>query len=102
MLNLMEPFPLAGTASTAPGAARDDRGEETRVRRHAAYIGDPRLAHTGGGVAGKDSRSQRAKLLRPAKAACDVEPSVFDGLTTPIGGDTIYLSVIDRTAISFR
>ncbi|PYR16713.1 MAG: gamma-glutamyltransferase [Acidobacteria bacterium] len=32
----------------------------------------------------------------PAKAACNVEPSVFDGLTNSPGGDTIYLSVIDR------
>ena len=30
------------------------------------------------------------------RAAPSVEPSVFDGLTNSVGGDTIYLSVIDR------
>src|SRR5439155_7870456 len=40
--------------------------------------------------------TDRARLIDPAKAACNVEPSVFDGLTNSPGGDTIYLSVIDR------
>jgi gamma-glutamyltranspeptidase len=39
---------------------------------------------------------ERARLIDPAKAACAVEPSVFDGLTNSPGGDTIYLSVIDK------
>src|SRR5205807_3339126 len=34
--------------------------------------------------------------INPAKAACAVEPSQFSGLTTSIGADTIYLSVIDK------
>ena len=38
----------------------------------------------------------RARLIDPAKAAPHAEPSVFDGLTSATGGDTIYLSVIDR------
>ncbi|MEO8315761.1 MAG: gamma-glutamyltransferase [Pseudomonadota bacterium] len=38
----------------------------------------------------------RAALIDPEEAACDVEPSKFNGLTEGHGGDTIYLSVIDR------
>ena len=37
MLNLMEPFPLGDYGfHSAEGAARDDRGEEARLRGHAA------------------------------------------------------------------
>jgi len=38
----------------------------------------------------------RARAIDPARAAADVEPSVFDGLTNSAGGDTIYLSAIDK------
>jgi gamma-glutamyltranspeptidase/glutathione hydrolase len=44
----------------------------------------------------KAHAARRARLIDPARAQCRVEPSVFDGLTTSRGGDTIYLSVIDR------
>jgi gamma-glutamyltranspeptidase/glutathione hydrolase len=44
----------------------------------------------------KEHAKARARLIDPAKAACNVEPSVFDGLTNTGGGDTIYLSVIDK------
>src|SRR4029077_18050345 len=40
--------------------------------------------------------TRRARLINPAKAACEVEPSTLDGLTTSPGGDTIYLSVVDK------
>jgi hypothetical protein len=33
---------------------------------------------------------------RPKKAACSVEPTHLSGLTDASGGDTIYLSVVDR------
>jgi gamma-glutamyltranspeptidase/glutathione hydrolase len=44
----------------------------------------------------KSHAAARAKLIDPAKAACRVEPSTFDGLTNSEGRDTIYLSVIDK------
>jgi len=44
----------------------------------------------------KDHAAKRAEAINPAKAACAVEPSSFPGLTTSLGADTIYLSVIDR------
>jgi gamma-glutamyltranspeptidase/glutathione hydrolase len=44
----------------------------------------------------KEHAAKRAQLIDPAKAACAVKPSQFAGLTGSVGGDTIYLSVIDR------
>ena len=39
----------------------------------------------------------RARLIDSGRAATRVEPSAFAGLTNSTSGDTIYLSVIDRT-----
>jgi gamma-glutamyltranspeptidase/glutathione hydrolase len=47
-------------------------------------------------ILNKAHAEERARLIDPAKAASCVEPSVFDGLTNSTGGDTIYLSVIDK------
>jgi gamma-glutamyltranspeptidase/glutathione hydrolase len=44
----------------------------------------------------KARAARRATLIDPAKAACNVEPGLLDGITTSQGGDTIYMSVIDR------
>ena len=44
----------------------------------------------------KPHAAERAKLIDPAKAACNVTPSTFSGLTDSTGGDTIYLTVIDK------
>ena len=35
-------------------------------------------------------------LIDPARAACDVKPAALDGLTNSGGGDTIYLTAIDK------
>jgi gamma-glutamyltranspeptidase/glutathione hydrolase len=44
----------------------------------------------------KRTAAQRARRIGAGDAARDVQPSIFDGLTTSSGNDTIYLSVIDR------
>jgi gamma-glutamyltranspeptidase/glutathione hydrolase len=44
----------------------------------------------------KQHAVDRARLIDPRQAACDVQPASLPGLTTSNGGDTIYLSVIDR------
>ncbi len=44
----------------------------------------------------KTHAAARAKLINPSRAACSVTPSTFDGVTNATGGDTIYLSVIDK------
>jgi gamma-glutamyltranspeptidase/glutathione hydrolase len=61
------------------------------------YVGDPGFG-TAPVVAmlSKDHAKARARLIDPAKAACSVKPSHFDGLTTRVGSDTIYLAAIDK------
>jgi len=61
------------------------------------YVADPKFAKVPVlPMLSKPQAKVRAALIDPAKAACTVEPSKFDGLTDSAGGDTIYLSVIDR------
>ena len=97
MLNLMENFPLGGGFQRA-GPARDDRGEEARLRRHAALRRRPAARAPVPVAALLDKRlaKQRAALIDTRRAARQVEPSVLDRVTTAVGGDTIYLSAIDR------
>jgi gamma-glutamyltranspeptidase/glutathione hydrolase len=61
------------------------------------YVADQKFTKTPvAAMLSKPHAKDRARLIDPAKAACNVEPSVFDGLTNTGGGDTIYLSVIDK------
>src|SRR6185503_13488940 len=61
------------------------------------YVGDPRFATMPvAALLNKSYARQRARLIDRERAAARVEPSVFDGLTNSKGGDTIYLSVIDK------
>jgi gamma-glutamyltranspeptidase / glutathione hydrolase len=55
------------------------------------YNGDPRFAKIPvGGLLSKEYARQRARLIDPAKANCDVLAG------KPPGSDTTYLSVVDR------
>jgi gamma-glutamyltranspeptidase/glutathione hydrolase len=57
------------------------------------YIADPRFAKAPvDAMLSMDYARERARLIDPAKARCDVAP----GNPTTIHGDTIYLSVVDR------
>jgi acetyl esterase/lipase len=44
----------------------------------------------------KERAGERARLIDPAKANCKVAPANIPGVTDSQGGDTIYLSVIDK------
>jgi gamma-glutamyltranspeptidase/glutathione hydrolase len=44
----------------------------------------------------KAHATERARGIDATRAARDVQPSVFEGLTSSAGHDTIYLSVIDK------
>jgi gamma-glutamyltranspeptidase/glutathione hydrolase len=98
MLNLMEPFPL-GEYGFQSAAALHVMIEAKKLAYAdmLRYVGDPRFGTTSTmAVLDKGHAGTRARLIDPARAAADVEPSVFDGLTNSSGGDTIYLSAIDR------
>src|SRR5947208_6419877 len=99
MLNLMEQFPLADYGFH--GARALHVMIEAKKLAYAdmlRYVGDLRFAGTPiPAMLDKAHAKERARLIDTASAARAVEPSVFDGLTTSAGGDTIYLSVIDRS-----
>jgi gamma-glutamyltranspeptidase/glutathione hydrolase len=61
------------------------------------YVADPHFSNVPvAPLLSNPHAQERARLIDPRKAACSVEPSRLAGLTTSNGGDTIYLSVIDR------
>jgi gamma-glutamyltranspeptidase/glutathione hydrolase len=98
MLNLMEHFPL-GEYGFHSAAALHVMIEAKKLAYAdmIRYVGDPRFGATSLDVMlGKGGAAKRARSIDPARAAAAVEPSVFDGLTNSAGGDTIYLSAIDR------
>jgi gamma-glutamyltranspeptidase/glutathione hydrolase len=94
MLNLFSQFPMA---SYAPRGV-----EELHVQIEAQklayadlhrYVADPRFSKVPvEGLLSMDYARQRARLINPAKANCDVPP----GTPIPVKGDTIYLSVVDH------
>ena len=98
MLNLMERFPIAEYGLTSAKALHVEiEAKKLAYADMLRYVADPKFTQVP--VAQMLSRANaeaRAKLIDPAKAACTVEPSKFSGLTDGHGGDTIYLSVIDR------
>jgi gamma-glutamyltranspeptidase / glutathione hydrolase len=94
MLNLFSQFPLG---------AYDPRGlAELHIQMEAQklayadlrrYVADPRVAKVPApGMISMDYARERAKLIDPNRAQCDVPP----GNPPAIGGDTIYLSAVDR------
>src|SRR6266851_2735742 len=99
MLNLMERFPLGeyGFHSTKALHVMIE-AKKLAYADMLRYVGDARFAWSPvAALLDKAHARERARLIDPASAARAVEPSVFDGLTTSAGGDTIYLSVIDRS-----
>jgi gamma-glutamyltranspeptidase / glutathione hydrolase len=98
MLNLMETFPLAdyGFHSTRSLHLMIE-AKKLAYADMLQYVGDTRFVTVPVAVMlDKALARERAGRIDPARAARRVEPSVFDGLTNSAGGDTIYLSVIDR------
>jgi gamma-glutamyltranspeptidase/glutathione hydrolase len=98
MLNLMESFPMGeyGFHSTKAMHTMIE-AKKLAYADMLRYVADPKFSKAPvPAMLSKDHARTRARLIDPAKAACSVEPSVFDGLTNSPGGDTIYLSTIDK------
>ncbi len=95
MLNIMETFPLGqkdyGFASTKALHAMIE-AKKLAYADLVKYIGDPRgqtlPVKT---LLSKDRAAERAKLIDPDHANCEVATG-----TLPGAGDTTYLSVVDR------
>jgi gamma-glutamyltranspeptidase/glutathione hydrolase len=110
MLDIMETFPLADFGLHSVDALHVMiEAKKLAYADMLAWVGDPRYFAAGTSPrpdAAPDPRvpalldkaraAARARLVHPTRAARHVEPSRLPGLTTGAGGDTIYLSVVDR------
>jgi gamma-glutamyltranspeptidase/glutathione hydrolase len=98
MLNIMERYPLGEYGfQTAKTMHVMIEAKKLAYADMLRYVGDPHFSNVPvAPLLSQEHGAERARLIDPKKAACDVQPSVLPGLTTANGGDTIYLSVIDR------
>ncbi len=61
------------------------------------YVGDPRMGNVPASqMLDPAHAAERAGLIDAAKATCSEAPSEFSSVTDKKGGDTIYLTVIDK------
>ena len=95
MLNLMESFPLGQKdyGFGSPNALHAMiEAKKLAYADLVKYIGDPRgQSLPVKTLLSKERAAERAKLIDPDHANCEVEAG-----TLPGGGDTTYLSVVDR------
>ena len=94
MLNIMETFPLEKFGLNSTNALHTMiEAKKLAYADLVRYIGDPKFSKLPvAQLLSKDWAAERAKLIDPNKANCNVGPG-----TLPQGGDnTIYLSVVDR------
>jgi gamma-glutamyltranspeptidase/glutathione hydrolase len=98
MLNLMEQFPLGSYGFHSARALHVMiEAKKLAYADMLRYVGDPSHAHPPvPPMVSKEHARERARLISPSRAAEHVEPSALAGLTHATGGDTIYLSAIDR------
>ena len=98
MLNLMEQYPLAsyGLGSTKAMHVMIE-SKKLAYADMLKYVADPKFSSVPVlPMLSKPHAADRAKGIDPAKANCQPTPSQFSGLTDSTGGDTIYLTVIDK------
>jgi gamma-glutamyltranspeptidase/glutathione hydrolase len=98
MLGIMEQFPLGEYGLYSARALHVMiEAKKLAYADTLRYVGDQRFgAAPVSEMLSDEYGKARAGLIRDQEAASSVEPSVFAGLTTARGGDTIYLSAIDR------
>ena len=98
MLDLMEQFPLAeyGFHSTAALHVMIE-AKKLAYADMLRYVGDSRFgAAPASAMLDKSYAKARARHINPHAAAAHVTPGELEGVTNRHGGDTIYLSAIDR------
>jgi gamma-glutamyltranspeptidase/glutathione hydrolase len=94
MLNMMERFPLPQLAPLGPEALHVKiEAQKLAYQDLRKFVADPRFSKVPvAGLLSKDYARERAALIDPAHAHCEVAP----GNPPPTAGDTIYLTVVDR------
>jgi gamma-glutamyltranspeptidase / glutathione hydrolase len=98
MLNIMGHFPLAkwGPNSTQSLHTMIE-AKKLAYADLLRYVGDPRFSNIPvSQMISKQLAAERAKLIDPNHAACEVVPSNLISTAKMPGADTIYLSVVDR------
>lgn len=98
MLNIMERFPLHEYGFHSARALHVMiEAKKLAYADVLRYVGDPRFSHIPvEEMLSKTRAVDRAALIDPQHAQCDVRPSTLAGAPPPAGSETIYLSVIDR------
>jgi gamma-glutamyltranspeptidase/glutathione hydrolase len=109
MLDLMHTFPMSQFGLHSVDAMHVMiEAKKLAYADMLASVGDPRFTSAwtgspdasqsavGRALLDKGHAAQRARLIDMRRAAPRVEPSRLAGLTTGAGGDTIYLSAVDR------
>ncbi len=98
MLNLMEQFPLGDYGFHSADALHVMiEAKKLAYADMLRYAADPRFCEPPiAALLDKNYARDRARCIDLRRAAARVEPSAFDGVTNRSGGDTIYLSAIDR------
>jgi gamma-glutamyltranspeptidase / glutathione hydrolase len=98
MLDVMEQLPLARYGFQSPETMHAMiEAKKLAYADMLRWVGDPRFATTPvEALLDKTRAARRAASIDMARAAAHVEPDRLDGLTTGAGGDTVYLSAIDR------
>ena len=98
MLNIMEQHPLGEWGFHSAQALHVMiEAKKLAFADLIRYIGDPGFSDIPvQKLLSKDHAAVRSKLINMKKAARTVQPSHLEGFTNSKGGDTIYISVIDR------
>ena len=98
MLNLMERFPLGEYGFHSPNALHVMiESKKLAYADMLRYVGDPRFSTIPTtAMLDKARAADRAELIVPDRAACQVQPGRLSGVTDAQGHDTIYMSVVDK------
>jgi gamma-glutamyltranspeptidase/glutathione hydrolase len=98
MLNLMERFPIREYGFHSANALHVMiEAKKLAYADMLRYVGDPRFSPVPvGPMLDKTHAAERARLIDLAKATCSVTPSEFRTVTDAEGGDTIYMSAVDK------
>ncbi|MGD9905145.1 MAG: gamma-glutamyltransferase [Vicinamibacterales bacterium] len=98
MLNLMERFPLGEYGFHSPNALHVMiEAKKLAYADMLRYVGDPKFSSIPTAALLDKARTlERAELIIPDEATCEVLPDRLPGVTDAQGHDTIYMSVVDK------
>ncbi|MDX1983633.1 MAG: gamma-glutamyltransferase family protein, partial [Bryobacteraceae bacterium] len=94
MLNILERLPISDLRHDDPDAIHFKiEAQKLAYQDLRRYVADPRMANVPtGGLLSKEYAARRVRLIDKEKARCEVS----HGEPLPAGGDTIYLSAVDK------